>query len=199
RVAEVQEWVGRSGPAGIRRGKEGPNHFADVDAVSPGPKFPGKSLLDLTKKAGNIDPAVWDTFYDELNDNSDIKTDKGLLPFRVWQIYQEMVGFVKARKVVDFVCAAGVLAHYVGDACQPLHTSQFHDGPPGQSIGVHSMYENTMLDSRPDELLSAVESALGNRKAKNDVSGGKEAAASIIQLFRDGRKILTPEAIVDYS
>jgi hypothetical protein len=197
-LADVPDLVWKSGPAGIRRGKEGPNHFADVDAVSPGPHFSGKSLLDLTKKVGNIDPAVWDSFYDELNENSVAQTDKGSLPFRVWQIYEEMVGFVRERKVADFVCAAGVLAHYVGDACQPLHASQFHDGPVGQPIGVHSMYENTMLDSRPDELVVAVESAIGNRKAKKDVSGGKEAAASIIQLFRDVRKILAPEEIVDF-
>jgi hypothetical protein len=197
-LADVPDLVWKSGPAGIRRGKEGPNHFADVDAVSSGPRFPGKSLLDLTRRGGNIDPAVWESFYDELNDNSDTKTEKGLLPFRVWQIYQEMVDFVKERKVADFVCAAGVLAHYVGDACQPLHSSQFHDGPVGQSIGVHSMYENTMLDSRPPEVMSAVDSALGNRKAKKDVAGGKEAAASIIQLFRDVRKILAPEEIVDF-
>jgi hypothetical protein len=197
-LADVPDLVWKSGPAGIRRGKEGPNHFADVDAVSPGPHFCGKSLLDLTKKVGNIDPAVWDSFYDELNENSQTQTDKGSLPFRVWQIYEEMVGFVKERKVADFVCAAGVLAHYVGDACQPLHASQFHDGPVGQPIGVHSMYENTMLDSRPDELVVAVESAIGNRKSKKDVSGGKDAAASIIQLFRDVRKILAPEEIVDF-
>jgi len=152
----------------------------------------------LTRRGGNIDPAVWESFYDELNDNSDTKTEKGLLPFRVWQIYQEMVDFVKERKVADFVCAAGVLAHYVGDSCQPLHSSQFHDGPVGQSIGVHAMYENTMLDSRPPDVISAVDSALGNRKAKKDVDGGKEAAASIIQMFRDVRKILPPEEIVDF-
>jgi hypothetical protein len=197
-LADVPDLVWKSGPAGIRRGKEGPNHFADVDAVSPGPQFTGKSLLDLTRKSRNIDPAVWDSFYDELNENSDTKTEKGLLPFRVWQIYQDMVSFVKERKVADFVCAAGVLAHYIGDACQPLHTSQFHDGPVGQSIGVHSMFENTMLDSRPDELVVAVESAIGNRKAKKDVASGKEAAASVIQLFRDVRKTLAPEEIVDF-
>src|SRR5262245_62522700 len=109
-----------------------------------------------------------------------------------------MVGFVKERKVADFICAAGVLSHYVGDACQPLHSSQLHDGPVGQSIGVHSMYENTMLDSRPGDVVSAVESALGKRKAKKDVAGGKEAAASIIKLIRDVRKILPPEVIVDF-
>lgn len=197
-LADVADLVWKSGPAGIKRGKEGPNHFADMDAASAGPLFAGKSLLDLTRKPSNIDPAIWDSFYDELNAASENDTKKGALPFRVWQIYQALVGFVQERKVADFVCAAGILAHYVGDACQPLHTSQFHDGPPGQSIGVHAMYEDTMLDSRPDELVDAVAAALGNRKAKKDVTGGKEAAASIIQLFRDVRKVLSPEEIVKF-
>ena len=51
-----------------------------------------------------------------------------------------------AQKLVDFVCAAGILAHYIGDACQPLHTSQLHDGPAGEHSGVHSAFETTMLD-----------------------------------------------------
>jgi hypothetical protein len=68
------------------------------------------------------------------------------LPFRIWQIYDEMVEFVQQKKLVDFVCAAGIMAHYVGDACQPLHTSQLHDGPPGEHSGVHSAFESTMLD-----------------------------------------------------
>jgi hypothetical protein len=54
----------------------------------------------------------------------------GLLPFRVWQIYDAMVDFVKNGERDKFVCAAGVLAHYVGDACQPLHISFLHHGDP---------------------------------------------------------------------
>jgi hypothetical protein len=42
------------------------------------------------------------------------------LPFRVWQIYKKMVEFVAAGDVASFVAAGGILAHYVGDACQPL-------------------------------------------------------------------------------
>ena len=55
---------------------------------------------------------------------------RGLLPFRVWQIFDEMVRFAKAGKVPEFVCAAGVMTHYLGDACQPLHISYLHDGDP---------------------------------------------------------------------
>ena len=41
-----------------------------------------------------------------------------------------MMEFVEKNKIPEFVCAAGVLTHYVGDACQPLHISYLHDGDP---------------------------------------------------------------------
>ena len=60
-------------------------------------------------------------------------------------------GSSRAQKLVDFVCAAGILAHYIGDACQPLHTSQLFDGPPGAHNGVHSRSRRRCSTaSRPD-------------------------------------------------
>jgi hypothetical protein len=40
------------------------------------------------------------------------------------------VEFVKSGKAAEFVCAAGVLSHCVGDACQPLHFSYMFNGDP---------------------------------------------------------------------
>jgi hypothetical protein len=54
----------------------------------------------------------------KVNDKS-----KDLLPFRCWQIYNEMVAAVKAGDMTRFVCAAGILSHYVGDACHPQKLS----------------------------------------------------------------------------
>ena len=72
-----------------------------------------------------------------------------------------------------FIFAAGVLAHYVGDACQPLHSSYMSDGNPKDNTtimytpprggskhpkgvpyekvvnpgsGVHVAYEDHMID-----------------------------------------------------
>jgi len=42
-----------------------------------------------------------------------------------------MVSYLrKDRDVLRFVAAAGVLAHYIGDASQPLHCSYMHHGVP---------------------------------------------------------------------
>jgi hypothetical protein len=59
---------------------------------------------------------------------------RGLLPFRVWQLFDAMVEFASTGQADKFVCAAGVLTHYVGDACQPLHISFLHDGDPNRPV-----------------------------------------------------------------
>ncbi len=193
-LADVPDlaWKKLGHPAN-RHGKDNSTHFADVDAVSSGPNFTNKSLLTLTQNINNLDPDVWDRFYDELIAQGN-SVDKGSLPFRVWQFYQELVGFAQAQQVADFVCAAGILAHYVGDACQPLHASEFFNTPSG----VHTMYETTMLDSNLDDLLLKVDSAIGNQTAHTNVSGGRAAAASIMQLIRDVRQVLLPQTIGDF-
>ncbi|MGO8176398.1 hypothetical protein ACC764_39510, partial [Rhizobium ruizarguesonis] len=65
-----------------------PNHFADMDHPRPAD---GKTLLDLFEQPDNVDPAVWNDFYDEIeyfltHECIDQKY-RGLLPFRVWQIF----------------------------------------------------------------------------------------------------------------
>jgi hypothetical protein len=67
----------------------------------------GKTLLDVCKWVKNIKPRTWDDFYNELRQNSDGRVQRGSLPFRIAQFYDEMVRFVQEGKVVDFVCPAG--------------------------------------------------------------------------------------------
>jgi hypothetical protein len=39
-----------------------------------------------------------------------------------------MIKLVKLGDIEKFVCAAGIISHYVGDASQPLHVSKYHYG-----------------------------------------------------------------------
>ena len=43
-----------------------------------------------------------------------------------------MVSFVRDGDVASFVCAAGIVSHYVGNSCQPLHISYMFNGDPDQ-------------------------------------------------------------------
>src|SRR5262249_36956151 len=98
-----------------------------------------------------------------------------------------------------YVCAAGVLAHYVGDACQPLHVSMFHHGHPHQpkESPVHNFYETTMLDEMAPDVVAAVNEAIGDRKVSTGVTGGDGAADLVVGLMRSTIGRLDPELVVN--
>jgi hypothetical protein len=140
---------------------------------------------------------------------------RGLLPFRVWQIYQAMVKYVEDGDAGSFVCAAGVLTHYVGDACQPLHISYLHDGDPLQPItrtrtkkgvevevtepsgkGVHGAYEDAMINAHRDDVLDALKDT-PKVKSGELINSGFDAAKRTIALMHDTFKAIAPASIVD--
>ena len=71
-----------------------------------------------------------------------------------------MVDDVANRKFTEFVGAAGILAHYVGGACQPLHISRSHDGDPENTASVHSDCEDTTLDRYAQQIVNGINTAL---------------------------------------
>ncbi|HXG94006.1 MAG TPA: hypothetical protein VNN73_16800 [Blastocatellia bacterium] len=188
-LADVPDLVWRA----TRKIDEG-NHFADMDQEGKG-DFKGKTLLKLCEDPANLNIDVWNSFYDSLN----IGFKRGALPFRVWQIYNDMVKFVSEGKIAEFVCAGGILSHYVGDACQPLHVSFLHHGRPGhpEENDVHSKYETSMLDRFAPDVIAGINQTLGNSKAKADVKGGHDAALSVIGLMRDTVKKLPPIKVIE--
>lgn len=188
-LADVADIVWR-----ITRHQDAANHFADMDQEGQG-QFQGKTLLNLCKDPNNLDIDVWNQFYDSIGVND----KRGALPFRVWQLYDEMVDAVKQQDVAHFVCTAGVLAHYIGDACQPLHVSRLHDGDPDtqRGKGVHSTYESAMLNRFTSELIDGVNEKVQNTPHPKTVSGGKAAGLAIVELMRDSLAFLPPEKIID--
>jgi len=127
-----------------------------------------------------------------------------------------MVKFAGSDKTLDkFVCAAGVLTHYVGDACQPLHISYLHDGDPlkgtrhtvhhhdgttsdvmkAAGMGVHSAYEDAMVNSHRKSILSALDKTRPVQKT-DYVGSGQEAAALVIRLMSDTFARIPPHDIV---
>ncbi len=172
------------------------NHFSDMDQKALAGKFKGKTLLDLVKDPANIDPAVWDEFYKGVPG-----TNPGALPFRVWQGYNEMIKFAGQGDALSFVCAAGCISHYVGDACQPLHISRLHHGDPDHQTSVskkvHSVYETQMLNDHAKDIVEGVEAFLKDKKVKATFKGGAGAAARVVQLMTETIAALPPKDIVD--
>jgi hypothetical protein len=199
---------GQSAPFYSRGGPEHPNHYADMDFVPQG----GQSLYDLTPDAASLSPAIWRQYYHDVGWNT--VSQRGLLPFRVWQIYKAIVGFVQTGDVKSFVCAAGVLAHYVGDGSQPLHGSYLDDGDPfrkpdgtpvdtalphskGFGHGVHSAYEDKMLDQHADEVLAKLPTLLGNSHGMDLVTGGRNAGFAVVDLMKRTSTRIRPIDLVE--
>ncbi|HSO32329.1 MAG TPA: hypothetical protein VLT33_07435, partial [Labilithrix sp.] len=175
-----------------KRGKEGPNHFADMDERSQKLKA---TLLQYSAKESNVEPEKWTEFYMSLGHTK--PGEQGLLPFRVWQLFDVMKEALDDKDVPRFVCAAGVLAHYVGDACQPLHVSQYHDGDPetGEGEGVHSAYETKMLDQHAVDLIALVNPGVSKQKLV-EVDSGRSAAVEVVKLMTRSIEAIPPLDLV---
>jgi len=192
-----------------RKGNENPNHYSDIDLAIAGQK----SLDEQTPTAAALSTTTWKAYYKAIGWNT--VSQRGLLPFRVWQIYKQMEGFVRAKDVASFIAAAGILAHYIGDACQPLHGSYLDDGDPfrkpdgspapsmlphgtGFGNGVHTAYEKTMLDDNYEDLVEGVTNALaGSSHGMALVPDGRHAGFATIELIRRTRANLAPMDIIE--
>ena len=216
-MADVPDffWKPGVGKQHHTRPSEGPNHFADMDQKDAH----GNTLLSLTTSPDFIDPDKWQDFYDSvkdiLNDTPIEPKHRGLLPFRVWQIFDEMCQFAADGDAQKFVCAGGVLTHYVGDACQPLHISYLHDGDPNRPVehaftkgkkagttkkrplgqGVHSAYEDAMVFDHRQDILESLQRTPKAKKSEQ-ITNGFEAARKTIDMMRNVFELIPPMDMV---
>jgi hypothetical protein len=190
-LADVADLVWRT-----TRRKDSANHFADMDEMATDGKFKGKTLLQLTANGGNIDPQTWVDFYESIGVD---KGHMGALPFRVWQMFDDAVADLASGHIDRWVAAMGLMAHYVGDACQPLHVSFLHHGRPGhpEEERVHSVYETQMLDRNTLNLVQKVNAAAGNLRPLALVKNGHGAATAIVALMRRTVKTIDPIEVID--
>jgi hypothetical protein len=209
-LADVPDMVWKVGPhkRGGMSSPEHANHFADMDREL-NPKIPeGATLLEICDgKPQNVAVEVWQRYYDAVKKQFPQKESRGLLPFRVWQIYDAMVSAVRAGQADAFVCAAGILSHYVGDSCQPLHISYMFNGDPdtGKKVkgkvprgtGVHSAYEDDMVDGHVPEIVAGVASVVASAAKPALVTGGHDAAVAVVGLMQKTFAAIAPADLVD--
>lgn len=217
-VWKMPSGPGSRGPRG--NNPEGPNHFADMDEPPPDGS---PDLLTLCEDPANIDPDVWIVYANKFppkKPNEANDQGMGLLPFRVWQLYTAMVDAIQKQDRVAFLCAAGTLAHYIGDSCQPLHISYLHHGDPvnfvtkslthttGKNAGttedvnlsfnVHEDYEQTMFrNDTGEEVKTKLTAALANLPAQTLLKGGRNAAIATVAGMQNTFNTIKPRDIVD--
>ena len=202
------------------RGQEGVQHFADVDIQDIDG---GRTLLERCHDdPANISASVWKTYFDGFAE-AGVGPEEGCLPFRVWQIWQAMVDYLKNdRDVMRFVAAAGVMAHYVGDASQPLHCSYLHHGKPpmatrngrkypvrhntdafrafkkSAAAKIHAVYEQRMFEVDAPALLGDVNTRLQMAAPQSPViNTGHDAAKALIEMMHGAHQRLTPLDIIN--
>jgi hypothetical protein len=192
-----------------RVGPEHPTHYCDIDELGPG----GTTLRALCMEdPANVAVATWQAFYDATGNTQ--SADRGCLPFRIWQFYDAMEGFVAASDYAGYLCAAGIVSHYVGDACQPLHGSILADGDPahttehttkgGKTVevkrgeGVHTVFEAKMIDRHAGDLFAAIDKALARRgPSLPALKSGHDAAVATVALMDRTAKTLPPAKLID--
>lgn len=202
-----------------RNAHEGIQHFGDIDIhdIDGGPALLDACIADPR----NVAASVWQRYFAGFA-GAQVGPEEGTLPLRVWQIWDEMVRFLRAGDVRRFVTAAGILAHYVGDASQPLHGSYLHHGRPPmrqrhgrrypfprdhqrfqefketRRAKIHSVYEQTMLEIEPGVMLRRVDETLAGRPDSTaPIARGHDAAVATIRLMHDARTRLSPLTIID--
>ena len=215
-----------SGNTSRSNGPEHPNHYADIDAPlgQAGVTWRQMCLDDHD----NVSVQAWRQFYKDMAQQAEdagdgdlakqyrSKLKQGLLPFRVWQFFDAMTGLVKDHDVVGFLAAAGLSAHYVGDASQPLHGSVLADGDPSRKVtrvhprsgktetvpfgqGVHSAYETAMVAFKAVDLLGAIR-GLVQAQPQHGLqlrATGKECAIATLELMDNVAGKLAPIDIVE--
>lgn len=206
-LADVPDLVWKNLPTKVvggrdtsyNRGPEHPTHYADIDEPR---STDGKTLRQLCMAdLSRVSVEVWQEFYTAAGHTA--SADRGLLPFRVWQFFDEMVDAVAAGDVARFVCAAGVVSHYVGDAAQPLHGSYLADGfpatptAPASGQGVHSAYESSMVDMFSAEIADGLRAALAHRGAEQlPIVTGQDAAIAVVRLMDRTARTIKPVDLV---
>jgi hypothetical protein len=215
-----------AGP-GNRGQTDNPNHFADIDLPYKG----AATFLDfvLADPGKNLKPAVWLDYYATNKPKYDAwatalgepiapkQKHWGALPFRVWQLFNSMIAAANAGQEPEFLVAGGVLIHYIGDACQPLHTSYLSQGDPAHIVhrpeatekmmmeadGVHSGYEDEMINYgfQTKDLNSLIVAEIKRQEtvAAEKIAvmkNGLDAAKGVMALIAATRKTLLPGDIV---
>jgi hypothetical protein len=221
-LADVPDYVWVSASKYVRARKfEGQQHFADIDIVPPNRK---QSLLDACLNDSKFVSATY--WRDCFNGFSELGCgpDEGSLPFRVWQIWEEMVRCLRAGAKSDiarFVAAAGILAHYIGDASMPFHCSWLHHGYlPMKEVDqrkfpvahdseeykaysktpqakIHSIYDEGIMEIDTQAALTGVDEELPESKSiRDDIHSGYEAAVATIELMGEMRRVLSAKEII---
>jgi len=120
---------------------EGPKHYIDIDYYK---EYTNGYFQENFDSLGAI--------Y-----GKDIVTKQGTLPWATQNTYNALVAAFKSHDAAKAKVMMADLAHYVGDASQPMHTTVNYDGQLSGQKGVHARYEIHMIAKYYSDIVSRVQ------------------------------------------
>lgn len=107
---------------------ESPRHYIDLDYYDEYPfEKVSHNLDELIAQYGELTVKRW-----------------GLLPWAIAQTLEKLTAQMKAGDEGMWLTAAD-LAHYIGDAHQPFHTTKDYDGRDSRTKGIHERFEIALV------------------------------------------------------
>jgi hypothetical protein len=110
----------------LRDKAENPRHFMDLENFGAIDSIP-LPFEEAKKK------------YDEK-----FLSSNGILPWYIQETMTKLTKAFKDKRKTEILFLAADLAHYIGDANMPFHTSANHDGQLTNQKGIHSLWESRL-------------------------------------------------------
>jgi hypothetical protein len=123
---------------------ESPKHYIDIDSY---PEF-----VNL----GSI-PMSWDSIIN--GHGISFVLDNGTVPWSTITTFDSLRDCFAREDLYKAALFAADLGHYVGDAHNPLHLTQYYDGWYSNEPGIHYRYETKMLNYYHDLIVYPFDSA----------------------------------------
>lgn len=110
-------------------------HFVDIEG------FKGGSIDSLPQTMKDATAQYDDKFLQKM----------GVLPWYIQDMTEKLTNAMKTGRKSEILFIAADLAHYLGDANMPLHTSLNHNGQLTNQTGIHAFWESQLPDYFGDD------------------------------------------------
>lgn len=112
---------------------EGPKHFIDLENYHTDIAGMPGTLREAKAKFGDT-----------------LLQKEGSLPWQIEEMMNKLTKAFKEKNKNEILYVAADLAHYLGDATQPLHSTNNYDGQLTGQKGIHSFFESHLPQSFGD-------------------------------------------------
>lgn len=113
---------------------ESNRHYIDLELL---PATPGKAYPQTMKEAAA-------TYGDSLLQKA------GLLPWQIDEVTTRLTKAMQDKNASEILYYAADVAHYIGDAHMPFHTTANHDGQLTGQKGIHAFWESQLPEKFGD-------------------------------------------------